>query len=500
MCRYGRYVSIWSALRIQYQESDSWDGDGRGKKMLVYICGTITYMSEHTSTLTFAGGAGTVTGANFLFETGGLKILVDCGLLQGGGRTGKDENYADFPYDPSTIDILFVTHAHADHIGRVPKLVRDGFVGKIYSTAATRDLTEVMFADAVRLLRQEAQRRNEEPLYTPEHAEAALALWETRDYHDTFSIGDDVSVRFLDAGHILGAAMVEFTRAGKKFVATGDLGNSPAPLLRDTETVTGAHYILMESVYGDRVHENRDDRIELLKEALIDTIENKRTLLIPSFAMQRTQLLVYEINKMIESGEVPEVPVYLDSPLASKVTDVYGRYTHLLNDTVRQEIAAGDDIFDFPRFKIIENTQESRSILEVPAPKVIIAGSGMSVGGRVLMHEKRFLGDPNNTILFVGYQGVGTLGRRIQDGATSVTVGKEQVSVRAQKRTISGFSAHKDREGLVEFVEGSVGTLEHVYVAMGEPKSSLFLVQRLHDFLDVHATAPRNGESVTLNF
>lgn len=457
-------------------------------------------MSTHTSTLTFAGGAGTVTGANFLFETGKKKILIDCGILQGGGAHGKDENYEDFPYDPASIDTLFITHAHADHIGRVPKLVQDGFHGTIYSTKATRDLAEVMFADAVRLLKQEATRRGEAPLYTPEHVQQALSLWETRDYHDVFAIGDDVSVQFLDAGHILGAAMVEFTRGSRKFVATGDLGNSPAPLLRDTEVVTGANYILMESVYGDRVHENRDDRVTLLKEIIAETHAKKRTLLIPSFAMQRTQLLLYEINKMVEAGEVPEVPVYLDSPLASKVTDVYSTYTHLFNDRVQEEIAKGDDIFNFPRFTVIESTEESQRLLNLPAPKVIIAGSGMSVGGRVLMHEKRFLGDPNSTILFVGYQGVGTLGRRIQDGAPKVTIGKEEVRVKAQKRTISGFSAHKDREGLLQFVEGSAGTLEQVFVAMGEPKSSLFLVQRIRDFLGVQAVAPSVGDVHTMQF
>jgi len=451
------------------------------------------------SKLTFVGGAGTVTGANFLFETGTKRILIDCGLLQG-GKYGKDENYEDFSYDPASIDVLFVTHAHADHIGRVPKLVKDGFKGVIYSTAATRDLSEVMFADAVRILAGEARERGVEPLYETSDITAALALWQTRDYHETFSIGDGVSVQFLDAGHILGAAMVSFSREEKTFVATGDLGNSPAPLLRDTEAVTDANYILMESVYGDRVHEHREDRLSILKDVLIDTHKHARTLLIPAFAMQRTQLLLYEINKMVESGEVPEMPVYLDSPLASKVTDVYREHTSLFNDRVRAEIAAGDDIFEFPRFTTIHEPSESKALLNASTPKVIIAGSGMSVGGRVLMHEKKLLGDPNTTILFVGYQGVGTLGRRIQDGAPTVTIEKKKVRVRARKETIRGFSAHKDRDGLIAFVESSADTLEEVFVAMGEPKSSLFLVQRLRDFLGVSARAPESGETVMMSF
>ncbi len=458
----------------------------------------LTVMANKQSKLTFHGGAGTVTGANFLFETGNKKILIDCGMLQ--GFKGRKSNYEDFPYDPATIDILFITHAHADHIGRVPKLVKDGFRGIIYSTDATRALTEVMFADAVRILAREARQRGLDPLYETKDIEQTLELWQTQEYHEDFSIGDDVTVRFLDAGHILGAVMVEFERGGVKFVATGDLGNSPAPLLKDTDTLSGVNYILMESVYGDRVHENRDDRVALLRDALIDTQKNKRTLLIPSFAMQRTQLLLYEINKMIESGEVPEMPVYLDSPLASKVTDVYKEYTHLLNERVQKEIAAGDDIFKFPNFKIIDDAKESQAILNAPSPKVIIAGSGMSVGGRVLMHEKRLLGDINTTILFVGYQGVGTLGRRIQDGEKTVTIEKKKVRVRARKATIRGFSAHKDRDGLISVVESTADSLKEVFVAMGEPKSSLFLVQRLRDFLGVNAQAPEAGDSVTIDF
>ncbi len=455
-------------------------------------------MTSHESTLTFLGGAGSVTGAHFLFETGGKKILIDCGLVQ--GSRGVEENYVEFPYNPADIDILFITHAHADHIGRVPKLVRDGFKGVIYSTAATRDLSAVMFEDAVRILAEEARKRGLAPLYEAQDIEHTLSLWQVQEYHEPFAIGDDITVTFLDAGHILGAAMVAFERDGVRFVATGDLGNSPAPLLRDTEHLKGVHYLLMESVYGDRVHEQREDRIALLRAVLQETYTQKRTLLIPSFSIQRTQLLVYEINKMVESGEIPAIPVYLDSPLASKVTDVFRKYTNLFNDQVQKEIATGDDIFAFPKFTIVDDVKESRAVLHAPAPKVIIAGSGMSVGGRVLMHEKGLLGDPNTTILFVGYQGAGTLGRRIQDGEKIVTIEREKVRVRAQRKTIHGFSAHKDRDGLIAFVADTADSLQEVFVAMGEPRSSLFLVQRLRDFLGVQATAPERGDIRTLAF
>lgn len=451
------------------------------------------------STLTFHGGAGSVTGANFLLNTGKENVLIDCGMVQG-GRYAEQINYEDFPYDPKSIDVLIVTHAHADHIGRIPKLVRDGFKGVIYSTPATKDLAEVMFDDAVRILTLEAHEHEREPLYEPADIERTFTFWQTHEYHESFDIGDGVHAQFLNAGHILGSAMVAFTRDGRTFVLSGDLGNSPAPLLPDTDEIHDAHYLLIESVYGDRAHENREDRVGLLKNALIDAHERGGTLLIPSFAIQRTQLLMYEINKLVESGEVPEMPVYLDSPLAIKVTDIYRNYTNLFNDRVQREITAGDDIFSFPKFTSVRDAKESQAILNLPNPKVIIAGSGMSVGGRILMHEKRLLGDKNTTILFVGYQGVGTLGRRIQDGNSTVTINKKKVRVRARIQTIRGFSAHKDRDGLVDVVESAIekGSLEKVFVAMGEPKSSLFLVQRLRDFLGVDAMAPEEAETVTL--
>ncbi len=452
------------------------------------------------SKLTFYGGAGTVTGANFMLEVGEgdtrKKILIDCGVLQAKG--GFEQN-AKFDYDPSEVDVLIVTHAHADHLGKVPKLVKDGFNGVIYSSPATRDLADPMLADATKIMAREARDRHTEPLYGQAEVGKALSLWKTVDYHTEFTI-DDIKIKFLEAGHILGSVMVEMVRGGKKFVFTGDVGNTPAPLLRDTEKLDSVDYLLMESVYGDRDHEQRNERTHKLAEAISKTAKSGGTLLIPAFSMQRTQILLYELNKLVESGSVPSIPVYLDSPLGSKVTDIFRNYTHLFNDKVQAEIRAGDDIFDFPNFKETANSKESFSISKQKGAKVIISSSGMSVGGRVLSHEKKFLGDKNNMILFVGYQAAHSLGRQIQEGKSVVYIDKEKVRVRATVASISGFSAHKDSSNLVNMVADTKDTLKQVFVAMGEPRSSLFLVQRLRDSLGVDAIAPEQGQSIEVDF
>ncbi len=456
--------------------------------------------NQQKSRLTFYGGAGTVTGANFMFEVRGKTILIDCGILQAKG--GFEQN-SKFDYDPSKVDVLIVTHAHADHLGKVPKLVKDGFNGVIYSSPATKDLAKPMLADAVKVMGEEARKLGRDPIYSNKDVDDALALWQSKDYYEEFSIGD-MSIRFLEAGHILGSVMVEMKRGvgkdRKTFVFTGDLGNTPAPLLRETDKIVDVDYLLMESVYGDRDHEDREDRIAKLAKAIKRTAKSGGTLLIPAFSMQRTQILLYELNKLIESGSVPSIPVYLDSPLGSKVTDIFRKYTRIFNDRVQAEIKAGDDIFDFPKFIEIENSIGSAKLSKNKGAKIIISSSGMSVGGRVLSHEKRFLGDKDNEILFVGYQAVHSLGRQIQDGNKIVYINKEKVHVRARVNSISGFSAHKDSSHLVKFVESTASTLKKVFIAMGEPRSSLFLAQRLRDALGVDAVVPEHNQSVEVEF
>lgn len=461
-------------------------------------------MTDKKIKVTFYGGVGWVTGANFLLENvvpegqKSTKILIDCGMFQG-GEDAEALNREPFHYDPSEIDYLFVTHAHADHIGRIPKLVKDGFRGKIYSSEATLDLSEVMLADSLKIISYDAKKRSIDPLYEEKDVAQALELWEHIDADKPFEFPGGFSMTLHDAGHILGSYIAKFHYGNKNMVFTGDLGNSPDPLLRDTADITDADYMLMESVYGDRNHEEREERISKFKNAILDTIDKQGILMIPSFALERTQNLLYILNELVESGEVPQIPVFLDSPLAINVTNVFRKHTDLLNQDVQNTLEKDSDVFDFPGLKETYTIDDSKAIMRINSPKIIISSAGMSHAGRIIHHEKQYLDDPKNTLLFVGYQSVGTLGRIIQDGAKKVNILGKDVEIKATIKTITGYSGHKDSDNLVDFVSKSANRLKKVFVCMGETKSSLFLVQRLRDYLGVNAVAPDVDESVILD-
>ena len=444
--------------------------------------------------LTFYGGVGGVTGANYLLEDKDIKILVDCGLFQG-SSFDDIRNREPFPYNPSDINILFVTHAHLDHIGRIPKLIKDGFSGVIYSTPSTKEISEISLIDSLGILSKEAEKKGAPLLYEKKDVLKSFSLWKTVSYKTPIKINNKLNVVFKDAGHILGSAMVEFSREGEKIVFTGDLGNSPSPLLKDTEKIYDADYLIMESVYGDRNHESIESRIDILKNTIKNTIKKGGALLIPAFSIERTQVLLYEINNLVESGEIPQVPVFLDSPFAIKVTKIYKNKIDNFNKGVREEIDSGDDIFNFPRLKFTENHKDSIEIANTINPKIIIAGSGMSNGGRILSHEKKYLSDQNSALLLSGFQVAGSMGRMIQDGVREVVIDNERIPVRASIINLQGFSSHKDSDNLLDFVSNTADTVKKVFVVMGEPKSALFLVQKIRDCLDVDAVAPNIGES-----
>jgi metallo-beta-lactamase family protein len=362
--------------------------------------------------------------------------------------------------------------------------------------------------DAVTLIDKEARQEGILPLYGIADVEAALRLWKTIPYHVETPIegghsAGGFSVYLRDAGHILGSTMYRFSvkeeihdKKGiskiveKNIVFTGDLGNTPTPILRDTESIEGAEYVVMESVYGDRNHEPKDQRRAQLQRVIKDTILRGGTLIIPAFSVERTQVLLYELNALVEAKVIPSIPIFVDSPLAIKVTDIYRASKSLFNPAAQAQIARGDDIFSFPNLMYTMTGEESRSIDHARAPKIILAGSGMSMGGRVTHHEAIYLPDPKNTILLVGFQPIGTLGRRILDGLREVNINGVKTPVNARIESIMGYSAHKDSDSLVEFVRTAQSTIKRVFVVMGEPKTAAFLAQRLHHDLGLDAVHP----------
>ncbi len=458
--------------------------------------------------LTFCGGVGSVTGANFLLEgarvgaEGTFRMLVDCGLEQGSPEA-SGRNHRDFIYDPAQIDMLLVTHAHMDHIGRIPKLVKDGFEGVIYSTAETLELTRLMLADALKLTKEEAERNKVEPLYGHDDLRKAFTLWKTIPFHSPFGLAPGYDVYLKDAGHVLGSSMFELTYTAegqdkkRKIAFTGDLGNSPTPLLRDTEEITDADYLVMESVYGDRNHEERDVRRQKLLDVIEDNTARKGVLLIPVFSLEKTQELLYEIHTLFEEKKLRPVPIYLDSPLAIRLTEVYKKMSANFNEKALAEFKR-HDIFKFPSLHVTESAEASSAISTSPSPKIIMAGSGMSNGGRIQRHEAHYLTDPNNTIVFIGYQAVGTVGRTIQSGAKEITLFGQNIKIKAHIESIDGYSSHKDSDHLLEFVSSTEKTAKKVFVVMGETKASLFLVQRIRDYLGLNAVHPEEGDTVVL--
>lgn len=454
---------------------------------------------KEQATVGFFGGVDAVTGSNFMFMADGKKVLIDCGLFQG-DKFADDRNREKFNFDPASIDVLLVTHAHIDHIGRIPKLVREGFRGVIYSTPPTEELTKLMLLDTVRILAHEAVADGREPIYVERDVADTMKLWQSHEYYTPFTITEKLSCEFKDAGHILGSAMMFLTLNGTTMVFTGDLGNSPTPLLRDTDSIKGATYLLMESVYGDRNHEGRDERKEMLRDAIKDSIAKGGVLLIPAFSLERTQELLFELNDLVEHHNIPDVKIFVDSPLAIKATEVYKRSDKYFNKATQHIIKSGDDVFKFPRLYFTETKEESMQIWETKGPKVIMAGSGMANGGRIVHHLKHYISDPKNAVLLVGYMAAGTPGRYISEGAKTVRLYGDEVPVKAKVLMLHGYSGHKDMDHLLEFVEGGKDTLKKIFVTIGEPKSSMFLAQRIRDYLGLDAVVPSPKDTHTLDF
>jgi metallo-beta-lactamase family protein len=452
----------------------------------------------HSSTVYFYGGAGSVTGSNFLIDVGDAKFLVDCGLSQG-KHVAEEINWEKFPFDPTTIPFLFVTHAHIDHIGKIPKLVKDGFKGRIISTEATRALAEPLLLDSQELLAHDARKHGRDPLYNEHDIAHAMKLWEGIGYKQKVNLPGGCSMQFLNSGHILGSALVRIEREGKNIIFTGDLGSGNSPLLHPIETITDAQYLVMESVYGDRVRGKDADRLDLLEDVIEEAAKQGGTLLIPAFSTERTQDILFDIRTLMTEKKVPSMPVYVDSPLASKITEAFLRYPAYFSDPIKARIEGGEKIFSFSELHFVEDIEESKKIAALPGPKVVIAGSGMSNGGRVHEYQKYILPEEKSILLIVGYQSAGSLGRRLVEGEKSVMLMGEKVQVKCKVEAIYGYSAHMDSEQLLEFVNETARTIKQVFVVMGEPSASSFLVQRIRDYLGIKATSPEAGEKAQID-
>jgi metallo-beta-lactamase family protein len=467
--------------------------------------------------LAFLGGATTVTGSQFLLTAGGARVLFDCGMFQGSPNE-TERNRLPFAFEARDIDALILTHAHLDHCGMIPALVADGFAGPIYATAATAELAGLVLMDSAKLqsefarraIRRDERRRGhkvrpardleheirasppevrteiEEPLYDESDVLAALARFRPVGYGAEFAV-NGVSARLRDAGHILGSAIVEVRAENRTLVFSGDLGRRSAPIVNDPTTIRDADYVVMESTYGGREHQPEKISAEVLAETVHEVSDAGGVLLVPAFAIGRTQDLVWELDKLLDAHRVPPLPLYLDSPMASKATEIYRRHRECFDDEMRAVLAHGADPLDYPHAQVTNDVAASRAIRERPRPYMIVASNGMLTGGRVLAHLRDLIDDPAATLLFVGYQGEGTLGAHLQSGVRRVVIDGAEREVRCRVRSIDGFSAHADEPQLLDWLggftdgkrAGDVGFPRQVFVVHGDPEAQRALAPKV---------------------
>ena len=431
--------------------------------------------------LTFCGGARTVTGSSFLLEAAGKKILIDCGLFQGGKRL-RQRNFNQYAYDPTTIDYIILTHAHIDHTGLVPRLVKDGFKGRVLATPATADLASIMLPDSGHIQTMEAEwtnRKNKragrpevEPLYTVEDAEKALKYFDGIPYYEQRNLSADITLKFYDAGHILGSAITELVinenGEQERLVFTGDLGKSNQPIIRDPDVIEEADYLIIEGTYGTRDHEDEVRKLETLQNLINETVNRQGNIVVPSFAVGRTQEMLYFVSRLMQDHKIPNIPIYIDSPLAISATEIFTRHPESYDLQMRQLLHSGQDPFHFPEAIFTPTPKESQSINNLPGGAMIISASGMADAGRIKHHLKHNLWREESTILFVGYQAEGTMGRRIREGAKKVRIFGEEIMVRARIEGIDGFSAHADRTELLSWLEKFHKKPKQVILVHGE--------------------------------
>jgi len=464
--------------------------------------------------LRFIGAAGQVTGSCYLLEAAGRRILVDCGAYQ--ERPSLDRNWDPFPVDPASVDTLLLTHAHVDHSGLIPKFVRDGYRGRILATSATGDLLPIVLLDAARIHEEDAafkkKRHRKEgrrgphpeiPLFTAEDVERTLPLLEDTSYGKEVRLGEGLSVTFRDAGHILGSAMLEVAvrenGAARRVVFSGDIGQRNKPLVRDPAVFRQADYVVIESTYGDREHEDAKDVETLLAEAVLAAVEAGGNLVIPTFAVERAQELIFHLSRLVRTGRIPHLLVFLDSPMAVDVTDVFAEHASELDEEARRLFGEGQTPFAFPGLKLIRTIEESKAINAVRGTSVIMAGSGMCTGGRIKHHLARNISRPESVILFVGYQARDTLGRAILSRPPEVRIHGQMWPVRARIAKIEGFSAHADRRGLNRWLDALQAPPRELFVTHGDREVSAAFAAAVAKDRGWRATVPAPGEEWTLD-
>ena len=464
--------------------------------------------------LTFLGAARQVTGSRFWLQTSAGNILVDCGLYQGQDHP-RVQNKLDFDFDPTAIDWVLLTHAHIDHSGLLPRLYKLGFRGQVITTEATADLCELMLLDSAHIQQEDAQfdlkkwrRRGRpgpppQPLYTVKDAEQCLQTFQPVAYDEKISLAPELTVRFCDAGHILGSASIEVWAGNgdqqRKIVFSGDIGGPDRPILRDPQVPEGADFVVIESTYGDRSHDPHSHSLFRLKDIVRTTLRRGGHLLIPAFAVGRTQEVLFEIAELIRSGDIPETPVFVDSPMAIEATEIFRRHPECFDAEMRHLIASHRSPFRFPGLKITRNREESMAINDFRQPCIIISASGMCTGGRIRHHLRHHLSHNDDTLLFVGYQAAGTLGRRILDGAQYVEIFPgETHEVRCEVESLQGFSAHADRAGLLAWLQEAAQQAQAVFVVHGEQQPALAFRDAATERLDFPIYIPEVFDSYDL--
>jgi metallo-beta-lactamase family protein len=459
----------------------------------------------------FLGGARTVTGSATLLEMGSLKWLVDCGMFQG-GKELEGRNRSMQPYQPENLSFVLLTHAHIDHSGLIPKLVKEGFQGKVICTRATFDLCQVMLPDSGHIQETEAEwqnRKNQrsgkegfDPLYTVKDAETSLRSFHPVNYDEVVSLADGVRVRFLDAGHILGSAMIEIwleeDGKGRKMVFSGDLGSQDQPIIRDPSGIEEADLLWLESTYGDRLHKSREETVKELLAVLQEAVRHQAKVIIPAFAVERTQDIIYTVGRFFRQGLLPSIPIYIDSPLAISATEIFKRNSDCFDQETKDLLAGGADPLSLPEMIYTRSTEESRAINSDPRPGIIISASGMCDSGRIQHHLKHHLWQESSHIVIIGYQAEGTLGRRIVDGAKTVKLFGEEIAVRAHIHTLGGFSAHADQKGLLEWLSHLKNPDLEVFINHGEEKASMELARLIRQELHLKTAVPEWREKRVL--